>query len=94
VKQKGTLSLEEAIKKATYTPAQEVLGLKNRGIISTGAYADIVLFDFAKIKMAGDYVNPNVPPDRIEFVLVNGKVVYKNKVYTGEKSGKVLRHNR
>jgi N-acyl-D-amino-acid deacylase len=92
VKQKGTLTLEEAIKKATFVPAQEVLGLRDRGIIQEGAYADIVVFDLETIKMTGDYVNPSSPPDGIEYVLVNGKIVYQDKKHTGERSGKVLRH--
>jgi hypothetical protein len=32
-------------------------------------------------------------PDGIEYVLVNGKIVYKEKAHTGEKAGKVLRHS-
>jgi N-acyl-D-amino-acid deacylase len=92
VKQKGTLTLEEAVKKATYVPAQEVLGLKDRGIIQEGAYADIVIFDLESIGMTGDYENPSSPPDGIEYVLVNGKIAYKDKTHTGARSGKVLRH--
>ena len=92
VKQNPTLTLEEAINHATYIPAQEVLGLKDRGIIASEAYADIVVFSLEEIKMAGDYINPNTPPDGIEYVLVNGKIVYKDKTHTGEKPGKILRH--
>lgn len=86
------MSLEEAIKKATYTPAQEILGLKDRGILNPGAYADIVIFDFDKISMAGDYLHPTVPPEGVEYVFINGALTYKNKRHTGVKSGKVLRN--
>ena len=91
VKEKGALSLEEAIKKATYLPAQEVLGLKDRGIINVGAYADIVLFDFEKIREKGDFLEPAQPPVGIEYVLVNGTLVCEKKAHTGKRPGKVLR---
>jgi N-acyl-D-amino-acid deacylase len=91
VKDKAVLSLEEAVMKATYLPSQR-LGLKDRGLINPGAYADIVIFDFEKIRMKGDYLNPAKAPDGIEYVLVNGKIVYKNMAHTGIKAGKVLRH--
>jgi N-acyl-D-amino-acid deacylase len=93
VKERGDLSLEEAIKKATSVPAQEVFGLEDRGILREGAYADIVLFDLKKIGAAVDFLEPTRPPDGIELAVVNGTVVYENMKHTGAKPGKVLRHN-
>ena len=93
VKEKGVLSLEEAIRKATFVPAQEVLGLEDRGVIMEGAYADILLFDFERIKEGGDFLEPSRPPEGIEHVLVNGTVVYEKMVHTGERPGRVLRHS-
>ncbi len=93
VKEKGILSLEEAVKKATSMPAQR-LRLK-RGILSLDAYADIVVFDFERINAnwkKNDFLNPDLAPEGIEYVLVNGKVVYKEMAHTGEKPGKVLRN--
>jgi N-acyl-D-aspartate/D-glutamate deacylase len=92
VKKYKSLTLEEAIKKATSVPAQEVLGLMDRGVLSQGAYADVVVFNFDTIRMTGDYLKPNVPPDGIEYVFVNGKLAYKDKKHTGVKSGKLIRH--
>lgn len=91
VKDKGILGLEEAVKKATFLPARR-MGLKDRGVLSPGAYADIVVFNFETIKMTGDFLKPDERPEGIEYVLVNGKVVYKEKAHTGLKPGKVLRH--
>lgn len=91
VKDKKVLSLEEAIKKATYVPAQR-LGLKGRGILSPGAYADITIFDFDKIRGKSTWLKPRQAPEGIEYVLVNGKIVYEKMKHTGLKSGKVLRH--
>lgn len=94
VKKYGAMTLEEAIMKATSVPAQKVLGIMDRGVLAPEAYADIVVFNLDRIDWAGNYVKPNVPPEGIEFVLVNGKVAYKNKAHTGERSGKLLRHSR
>ena len=92
VREKKLMSLEEAVNRASYVPAQKALKLKDRGILSPGAYADIVVFDLENIRMTGDFLRPAQRPDGIEFVLVNGEVVYKNKVHTGKSPGKVLRH--
>ncbi len=93
VKQKGTLTLEEAIKKATSVPAQEVLGLADRGILKAGAYADVIVFDFDTIKESGDYLQPTLPPHGICQVLVNGTLVYENGRHSGARPGKVLKHS-
>lgn len=92
VREKKLMSLEEAVNRASYVPAQKALKIKDRGILSPGAYADIVVFDLGKIRMTGDFLRPAQRPDGIEFVLVNGEVVYKDKAHTGKSPGKVLRH--
>ncbi len=91
VKQKGILTLEEAIHKACFQPLQEIVHIKDRGVIREGAYADIILFDFDRIRMTGTYSEPNLPTDGMEYVLVNGTVVYEGKRHTGARPGKVLR---
>ena len=91
VKEKGILTLEEAIKKATAMPAA-FLQIKDRGILKEGNYADILLFDFSTIDYPGDFKNPAQKPEGIKAVIVNGKIVYKDKEFTGEKPGKVIRH--
>jgi len=93
VREKKLLSLEEAVNRASYVPAQKALKLENRGILSPGTYADIVVFDLKKIRMIGDFLRPAQRPEGIEFVLVNGEVVYKNKAHTRKRPGKVLRNN-
>jgi len=90
VKERSILSLEEAVRKATSLPAQ-VIGLKDRGILKAGNFADILLFDYGSIQEKGDYMNPDQRPEGIEFVLVNGKLVYKDRAHTGQKPGKVIR---
>jgi N-acyl-D-amino-acid deacylase len=91
VKKKKVLSLEQAIKKATSDVARR-FGLKDRGILKPNKYADILIFDYNKIKMTGDFLNPRQAPEGIKYVLVNGQLTYKNNNHTNVKAGKILRH--
>jgi len=91
VKERSILSLEEAVRKATSLPAQ-VIGLKDRGILKAGNFADILIFDYESIKEIGDTMNPDQRPEGIEVVFVNGKLIYKDRTHTGKKPGKVIRH--
>jgi N-acyl-D-amino-acid deacylase len=90
VRERKVISLEEAIKKATYLPAQRI-NLDDRGIIRKGAFADILIFDFDKIDYTGNFLDPAVRPEGINYVLINGQLVYKDKAHTEARPGKVLR---
>jgi N-acyl-D-amino-acid deacylase len=89
VREKNVMNLSEAVYKMTGLPAQ-TFGIKNRGIIKEGAYADIVLFDYDKIADKGDYVNPMRQPEGILDVFVNGEHSVKDAKHTGKRSGKAL----
>jgi N-acyl-D-aspartate/D-glutamate deacylase len=67
------------------------LGLKDRGILREGAYADILVFDLESIEEGGGFFEPTRPPRGIEHVLVNGTIVYEKGSHTGARPGKVLR---
>jgi len=90
VKENATLTLEEAVRRATAMPAKR-FGLKDRGVLRQGAYADIVMFDLAKLRMTGDFHNPAAAPGGIEYTIVNGRIVYDGQAHTGALPGKVLR---
>jgi N-acyl-D-amino-acid deacylase len=92
VKEKGTLSLEEAVRKATSFPAREMLGLTDRGVVAEGAYADLVIFNYQELRGNDDYRHPTRPPQGITQVIVNGKVAFEQGQPTGLRTGKVLRH--
>jgi len=100
VREEKVISLQEAIRKMTSFPAQK-LGLKDRGLIREGAWADIVVFDINRIKDRATsrypYTFPlaNFPhkyPEGIEYVLVNGEVVIEKGEHKGFLPGRVLRH--
>lgn len=90
VRDRGVLSLEEAIRKCTSLPAQ-FLGLQDRGIIKEGFWADIVVFDPRRIIHKSTYDNPCQHPEGIAYVLVNGVLVVEEGRHTGALPGRVLR---
>lgn len=92
VRQEKILSLEEAVRKATSFPASR-FGIRDRGKLVPGAYADLLLIDPDRIAMKGDFKNPARPPDGIECVVVNGQVVYEHGTHTGARPGRVLRRS-
>jgi len=90
VRDMGVLRLEEAIRKMTSLPAQK-LGLRDRGLLREGFWADIVIFDPEKIMDKATYQNPHQFPEGIEHVIVNGTVVVSGGEHNGALPGKVLR---
>jgi len=90
VREEKTLTLEEAIKKMTSLPANKI-GLKNRGIIKEGYWADITIFNKNKIKDKATFENPHQYPEGIYYVIVNGQVAVDNGKITGLKPGIILK---
>ncbi|MEN6471648.1 MAG: D-aminoacylase [Clostridiaceae bacterium] len=91
VRAEKLLSLEEAIRKMT-SQAASAMGLKERGALKPGYFADIVLFDAEEITDVGDYRNPRRYARGVRYVFVNGKKALDSSgVREGAASGKVLR---
>jgi len=84
------VTLPEMIRKMTSLPAQK-LGLKDRGVIAIGKWADIVLIDYENIEDRATYVDPHQFPSGIPYVLVNGVTVVDKGKQTEELPGKMLR---
>ena len=89
VRERHVLTLPEAIRKMTSWPATR-MRLADRGVVREGLWADAVIFDFDKIQDRSTYENPNVYPQGIDWVLVNGDVVIDHGRHTGARPGKVL----
>lgn len=89
---KRVLALEEAVRKMTSAPAQR-LGLRDRGLVREGMWADLVIFDPEMIADRATYVNPYQYPQGIDHVLVNGHVVIDKGEHSGKLAGQVLRHH-
>ena len=90
VREESILSLPEAIRRMTSLPA-DTIGLKGRGRIEKGAFADLVIFDAAAIHDEATLEQPRQKAKGIETVLVNGKVTYEKGHPTTELPGHVLR---
>lgn len=88
------LTLEEAIRKMTSLPAQ-TFGIRNRGLLREGFFADIVIFDDKRVADRATFENPHQYPEGFIYVLVNGEVVLDENGFTGKYPGKpILRENR
>lgn len=92
VRDEKLIGLEEALRRMTSLPATK-FNLKDRGLIMTGKFADILVFDENSIQDMSVYENPHQFSKGIEYVLVNGKLVINNGKHTGERSGIALRGN-
>jgi N-acyl-D-amino-acid deacylase len=90
VRDEKLLSLESAIHKMTGGPAARV-GLRDRGLIREGMFADITIFDPAKVIDRATFESPNQYPTGIEYVLVNGKISVDKGQRTSALGGRVLR---
>jgi N-acyl-D-amino-acid deacylase len=90
VREEHKLSLEDAIRKMSALPAQR-MRLTDRGVLKTGMWADVVIFDPASVRDVASFENPNQLSQGMEYVLVNGSAVIESGKMTGALPGKVLR---
>ena len=80
------------MKKITSIPAQN-FGFSNRGAVKKDYFADIVVFDEARIIDKATWTDPHLYPEGIEYVIVNGKVVVQQGDHTGQLPGSILKRD-
>jgi N-acyl-D-amino-acid deacylase len=90
VRETGTLTLPDAIRKMTSLPATK-FGFMDRGVIREGSWADIVIFDYDTIRDTATWTDAMRYPEGIDAVIVNGVIVARNGKHTGATPGHVLR---
>ena len=90
VRDEHLLSVEEAVHKMTGAPAARV-GLRDRGLVREGAFADITIFDPRRVIDRATFELPNQYPEGIEYVLVNGQISVDKGQRTPVLAGQVLR---
>ena len=90
VRERRTLSLEQAIRKMSSLPAQRVR-LRDRGFIARGFAADIVVFDPATVEDRATFAEPFQYPTGIKAVLVNGSVAVHDGSRGNTRDGRPLR---
>ncbi|MDJ0936518.1 MAG: D-aminoacylase [Kiloniellales bacterium] len=86
----GLFSLEEAVRKMTALTAAQ-FGLKDRGVLRAGAFADLVLFDPETVIDTATFDDPKRPAAGIELVMVNGRRVWQDGAHAGDRPGRALR---
>ncbi|HXB55642.1 MAG TPA: D-aminoacylase [Vicinamibacteria bacterium] len=90
VREEKLMALEEAIRKATSLAAQ-ILGVRDRGLVREGFWADLVVFDPDKIADRATFEQPHQYSAGIDFVMVDGELVLDDGRMTNARPGKVIR---
>ena len=90
-RERGLLRLEDAVRKMTSLNAAKI-GIRDRGLLQSGKFADITVFDANRVRDHSSYEEPFQYNDGIEYVIVNGQVVLDKGQHTGARPGRPLRH--
>ncbi len=90
VRNRQTITLEDAVRKMTSLAAR-VYGFRDRGMIREGFWADLVLFDPARVQDKATYENPHQYSEGFDLVVVNGQPVVEDDKLTGLRPGRILR---
>jgi N-acyl-D-aspartate/D-glutamate deacylase len=90
VREQKLLTLEEAIRRMTSLPAEQI-GQHDRGRIAEGFFADVTVFDPERIADRATYTDPHQYSVGIHHLIVNGIPVIRAGAYTGERPGRVLK---
>jgi N-acyl-D-amino-acid deacylase len=91
VREENVITLETAVREMTSLPANQ-LKLRDRGRISPGMAADLVLFDPAKIQDTATFAKPLSYAQGIDYVVINGQLTIDQSQPTNALPGKILRH--
>ena len=91
--ERRTITLPHAIRSLTGLPAQ-ILGLRDRGRLAEGMFADVVVFDPDRIRDRATYFEPFQYSEGISHVLVNGELVLDQEKPTAAKPGRILTRQR
>jgi len=90
VREQKVISLQEAIRRLTALPAEN-LRIRERGMLKQGFFADVVVFDPAQVQDHATFEKPHQYATGIAHVWVNGEQVIRNGEHTGATPGRVVR---
>ena len=90
VRTDSLFTLEEGVRKMTWSTAQ-ILGLRERGMVKEGLFADLVLFDPSTMLDRATFSAPHQLAVGVQNVFVNGVEVFREGKPTGAKPGRALR---
>ena len=86
----GVVSLEEAVRRMTSLPADNI-GIRDRGRLAKGFFADVVVFDPATVQDHATFEDPHHYSTGVHHVFVNGEQVVADSEHTGATPGRVVR---
>ena len=86
----GVVSLEEAVRRMTSLPADNI-GIRDRGRLAKGFFADVVVFDPANVQDHATFEDPHRYSTGVHHVFVNGEQVVADGEHSGAKPGRVVR---
>lgn len=89
VRERGVISLEEAVRKMSSLSAQR-LGIRDRGLLREGYFADIAIFDPEEVRDMATFEDPHQYAVGMRHVLVNGEVVVTDGKHNGARPGRIL----
>jgi N-acyl-D-amino-acid deacylase len=89
VREEQTLSLQEAVRRLSRLPADN-LGLHRRGRLQEGYFADVVVFDPETVADRATYAQPHQYAVGVRDVIVNGRTTVRDGAFTGTLAGKAL----
>jgi len=89
VRDQGIVTLPEAVRKMTSVPAA-VFGLKERGFIKKGFFADLAVFDYGRITDQATFGDPFKPARGIEYVFVNGHPAVRKGLFSDTLKGRII----
>ena len=89
VRERGIISLEEAVRKMSSMSAQR-LGIRDRGLLVEGYFADIAIFNSDEVKDMATFEDPHQYAVGMKYVMVNGELVVEKGKHTGRHPGKIL----
>jgi N-acyl-D-amino-acid deacylase len=92
VKERRVLTLREFIDRSSALTA-DWFGLKDRGHLRAGAFADVVVFDPVTYAARATYEQPDLPAVGVRLVTVNGRIAVENAQLTGTAAGRPLPHS-
>jgi N-acyl-D-amino-acid deacylase len=91
VREDRALTLEEAVRKMTSYPAR-IFGLKDRGVIRPGAFADLTIFDPGSVDDRASFEKPRREATGIKLVIINGRVAFEKNRAMDNMPGSVIRN--
>ena len=89
---KGLMTFEDAIRKMTSFPAK-IFGIKDRGVIRPGAYADLILLRSSGLESKATFDRPRKLATGIDKVFIGGKIVLDSAGIKESSAGRVIRKN-